>query len=159
MDISAVKSTINVYDINAVAQSNAANSSSSVSSSDATTSQLSGPARWMSELANLQKTDPDKFKQVTSEISDKLKQEASSATSQQATFLNNLADKFSQASQSGSMSSLQPPAGVQGHHGHHHHVQQYASQQQQQSANSAQQQFADVSQIIESTLQDAVIGT
>ncbi len=130
MDISAVNSTVNVYDIDAISQANAAATTPAPIAPDATTSQVSGPAQWMSELQNLRKSDPDKFKQVTGEIADKLQQEASSATGQQATFPNKLADRFSQASQSGDMSALQPSGGVSGHHGHHHHVQKYAAQQQ-----------------------------
>ena len=162
MDISAVNSTVNVYDINSISSTGQTDSSATLNA-PASTSEVSGPGKWMSELQDLQKSDPDKFKQVTSEISEKLKQEAAGASGQQATFLNKLADKFGQASQSGDMSALQPPGGVSGHHGRHHHrVQQYASQQQQGAGadpNGAQQHFADLKQIIDSTLQDAGIST
>jgi len=160
MNISGVNNTANVYDIDPTTLADQTANSSSLSSPDASSSQVSGPAKWMSELQDLQKTDPDKFKQVTSEIADRLRQDASSATGQQATFLNKLADKFQQASQSGDMSSLQPPAGASGHHGHHHHVQKYAAQQQSAGADaSGTQQQVDLAQIIQSSLQDAGVST
>ena len=158
MTIGSVNSTSSIYDIDPTAQADQTSSLSNLSG-DASSSQVSGPGRWMSELQNLEKSDPDKFKQVTSEIAEKLRREASGATGTQATFLNKLADRFDQASQSGDMSSLQPPSGVSGHHGHHHHVQKYAAQQQSAGtdANGAQQ-HVDIAQIIESSLQDAGVS-
>ena len=160
MNVCGVSSTTNVYDIDPTSLTNQAANSSAPSNADATTSQVSGPGKWMSELQNLAKSDPDKFTQVTSEIAEKLRQDASSASGNQAAFLDKLADKFDQASQSGSMASLQPPAGVSGHHGHHHHVQKYAAQQQTGGADaSGTQQQVDVAQIIQSSLQDVGVTT
>jgi len=87
----------------------------------ATQTTVSQSGGLLGQLSDLARSNPDQFKAVTSEISQKLKDEASQATGGKATFLNNLADKFNQASQSGDLSSLKP-SGAQGHHhGHHHH--------------------------------------
>jgi hypothetical protein len=72
------------------------------------------------QLSQLSQSNPDEFKQVAAEISQKLKDEAGQATGDKATFLNNLADKFNQAAQSGDMSSLKPSSS-HGHHKHGHH--------------------------------------
>ena len=78
---------------------------------DSSTSTISGPGKWMQELAELQQSDPDKFKEVTSAIAQKLSDEASSATGGDAKFLGELADQFSQASETGDLSALKPPGG------------------------------------------------
>jgi hypothetical protein len=114
--------------------------------------QVSERGKLMQELSDLQSSDPGKFKKVSEEISEKLKEAASSASGHQAAFLNKLADKFGQAAQSGDMSALQPTGGAGGHHGHHH-VHKYAAQQQATDASGGQQQSGvDVAQIIQSTL-------
>ena len=109
-------------------------------------------AKLMKELSDLQKSDPNKFKKVADEIAQKLKDAASSATGGQADFMNRLASKFEQASQSGDMSALQPPAASGQHHGHHH-VHKYAAQQGTDPA-SAPQQGVDIAQIIQSSIED-----
>jgi len=160
MTIGSVSTASTIYDIDPTTQTNQTDGASPLTCPDASSSQVSGPAKWMSELQDLAKSDPDKFKQVTSEIADKLRQEASSATGNQATFLGKLADKFEQASQSGDMSSLQPPSGVSGHHGHHHHVQKYAAQQQGAGTDgSGAPQPVDIAQIIQSSLQNMGVST
>jgi hypothetical protein len=67
-------------------------------------------AAMMGKLADLQSSDPDKFKEVTQQISDKLSAAAGNSTdSDQASMLSGLADKFATAASTGSMSSLAPP--------------------------------------------------
>ena len=123
---------------------------------DPVRSRVSQMASLMSQLQQLSQSDPSAFKQVTAEISQKLKTEAGQATGDRATFLSQLADKFQQASQSGSMSGFQPPQGAQGPQaagGHHHHHKAQAAQSGY--ASTAQQgapQPESVSQIIEDAL-------
>ncbi len=114
-------------------------------------------AKLMSELADLQKSDPDKFKQVTEDIAKKLREAAASAGAGQSTFLGNLADKFEQASQSGEMSALQPPSGASGHHGGHHHVKKYSAAQEGGAAEA--QQAIDPAQLIQSVLEQDGVQT
>ena len=160
MNVSSVSSATNIFDVDPTTLATQAADPSAPSSAGASTPQVSGPGKWMSELQSLANSDPDKFKQVTSEIAQKLRQDASSATGNQAAFLDKLADKFDQASQAGSMSALQPPAGASGHHGHHHHVHKYGAQQQSAGSDgSGTEQQVDLAQIIQSSLQDAGVST
>lgn len=67
-------------------------------------------AAQMGKLADLQSSDPDKFKEVTQQISDKLTEAAGNSTdSDQASMLSDLAGKFASAASTGSMASLAPP--------------------------------------------------
>jgi hypothetical protein len=88
---------------------------SSVSSSDSInrdSTDLSGPAELFKKLEALSKSDPAKFKQATQEISEKLTEEADSATDPGAKeMLTDLAAKFKKASQTGDASVLKPPQG------------------------------------------------
>jgi len=73
------------------------------------TQALASPAAMsMSQLQNLAKSDPTRFKAVTLNISDQLASEAKSDTNpQQSKLLESLSGKFAEASKSGSMSSLE----------------------------------------------------
>ena len=84
-------------------------------------------AQMLSELQQLQQTDPSKYQQVTQQISTNLTTAANTATSEgntaAATQLNQLAADFSNASTSGQLPNVQDLAqAVGGHHHHHHHV-------------------------------------
>jgi hypothetical protein len=83
------------------------------------TQALASPAAMsMSQLQNLAKSDPTRFKAVTQNISEQLSTEAKSATnSQQSKFFTDLSDKFAEASKSGSMSSLKFDGGSHPHTG------------------------------------------
>ncbi len=120
----------------------------------ATQTSISREGDLFGQLASLSQSDPGAFKQVASEISQKLEAEAAQATGDRAQFLSKLADRFGQAAQTGDMSALKPD-GAQGAHKHHHHGHQASSA----SSGSAQQQpLESLSQIIESSLED-VTGT
>jgi len=89
--------------------------------------QMSPMGGLMNELTSLAQSDPDKFKQVTAQISQQLTDAAAQQSGHAADFLTKMADRFKQASQSGNASDLSP----QGHHGPHqaggHHAhKQYA---------------------------------
>ena len=117
--------------------------SQTMSSQDAASVKLSPMGQFMSKLESLASSDPDKFKEVTSQISDKLKTAASKLTGQDAEMLTKMADRFAKASETGDMSALKPPkppdadqdqsasststtstastTGTAAAHGHHHH--------------------------------------
>ena len=101
------------------ADSDAAQAATSTPASSTT---VSKPGELLAKLSQLQQQDPAKFKQVTEQISDDLKTAASTASGPQAQFLGKLSDDFAQASSTGKLDSLKPPA--PGEHGgavHHHH--------------------------------------
>ncbi len=85
-------------------------------------------AKAMQQLKELASSDPDKFKEVTQQISDKLSEAADGASdSNTAKMLSSMSEKFASAASSGSMDSLapsQPPTGGNGPQGHG--AQQYA---------------------------------
>jgi hypothetical protein len=119
--------------------------------------QLSPMASLLNQLQQLQQTDPTKFKSVMSSIADTLKTDAQSATGPQAQRLNALADKFSQAAQTGQMPDLQPPGQQQGasaHHHHHHHVSSYQNGSSSSTSSSSQPKV-DLAQIIQTAMQQA----
>lgn len=62
-----------------------------------------------SKLQQLQTSDPEKFKQVTADIAQKLKDAADQVGGDAGKRLSALADKFQQVSDTGDLSKLQPP--------------------------------------------------
>jgi len=72
------------------------------------TQTLASPAAMsMIQLQRLAASDPTRFKAVTLSISDQLAAEGKSATNlQEGKFLDNLSDKFAEASKSGGMAAL-----------------------------------------------------
>jgi hypothetical protein len=102
----------------------------------------------MSELKELQQSDPDKFKKVMGDIADKLKAEASDATGAKADRLNAMADKFTEAAQTGDLPALKPPA----HGGHHRggHAAYAAAQAQPPPGDQ-------LAQVIQSALDDSSV--
>jgi hypothetical protein len=92
-------------------------------------SRLSPFAQVMSELQQLQQSDPSKYQQVTKQIATNLQSASQTAQSQgnttAATQLSQLATDFTNASKSGQLPNIQDLAqaiGVGGHHHHHHHA-------------------------------------
>lgn len=74
---------------------------------------ISKPGQLFSKLQKLKSEDPDKYKQVVSDIASKLSDAARSATGDDQKFLTGLADKFQKAA-NGDDSALQPPQPPQG---------------------------------------------
>jgi hypothetical protein len=100
---------------------------------------MSKPGKLFSELKQLQQSDPTKFKQVVTDIANKLDAASKDpANSSASTMLSNMASKFKDVANGGDISELQPP---QGHHHHHHHSQtqdatsSYQAQSQSTQAN------------------------
>jgi len=107
-------------------------------------------AGMMQKLKDLQSSDPEKFKQVTQSISDKLSEAAkNSSDSKTSGMLSDMASKFSDASQSGSMSGLQPPTPPSGATG----AQGQAAMKYAQSGGSNPMEQVD------SIISDALSGT
>jgi hypothetical protein len=154
MDISSIGSNYGLDALNPT-QTAAAQSASGVATTDS--AQLSPMANLLNQLQQLQQTDPNKFKSVMSTIADTLKADAQNASGPQAQRLDALADKFSQAAQTGQMPDLQPKGqqqGASGHHHHHHQVQSY--KQDADAATSGQNQPSfNLAQIIQTALQQS----
>ena len=115
--------TDNVGILNGTSTSSTSGTSSATSSltmgalatSGSDDSNFSQGAALMSKLSDLQSSDPDKFKEVAQQISDKLSEAAgSSSDSEQASMLSDMADKFATAASTGDMSSLAPPEAAAG---------------------------------------------
>jgi hypothetical protein len=90
--------------------------------------QLSPLAQLLSELQQLQQSDPAKYQQVTQQIATNLQSAAQTAqeggNTTAANQLTQLASDFTTASQSGQLPDIQDLAQAVGgghHHGHHHH--------------------------------------
>jgi hypothetical protein len=89
---------------------------------------ISGDARLLRGLQQLEQTNPQKFQQVASTLADNLRKAAQNAAGQgnasQAAQLNQLADAFQKGATDGQLPSLQDlqQAGLTGrrHHGGHH---------------------------------------
>jgi len=156
MDINSIGSN---YGIDALTTNQTTTASSATTGSASTTdsTQLSPMATLLNQLQQLQQNDPTQFKSVMSNIADTLKADAQNATGPKAQHLNDLADKFSQAAQTGQMPDLQPKGQAQGAAGHHHHHHQVQSYQggASSSTGSQNQPALDLAQIIQSALQQA----
>lgn len=154
MNINSVTGTSSLYSVGNVDPTQIVQSATDVDNTDAAPTNVSQMGSLMSELQQLSKSDPTKFKQVTSEIADKLKAEAGDATGK-ADFLNKLADKFQEASKTGDMSSLKPDQGKQGAKGAHHHHGQHSKVSSYAAASQQNQPVDSLAQIIQGALQDA----
>jgi hypothetical protein len=78
---------------------------------------ISGPGQLFSNLQQLQAQDPAKFQQVVSDIASQLQAASKQAQGPQSDFLSNLAAKFQNVANGGSLSQLLP-----GQHQHLHHA-------------------------------------
>jgi hypothetical protein len=117
---------------------------------DATQTSISPEGDLFGQLADLAKTDPAKFKKAAAEISEKLKDEAGSATGKKAEFLTKLADRFDEAARTGDVSALKPQGTDGPHkHGHHHHGSSGATPDGSQASP-----FQSLAQVISAALQD-----
>ncbi len=115
---------------NAVGADNAGGvAAASGSTSD--NSQLSGFAKLLTTLQQLQKSDPAKYAQVTQQIATNLQSAAKTAQANgntaAANQLNQLASDFADASKTGDLPNIQDLAKAIGGHHHHHHRAEPAS--------------------------------
>jgi hypothetical protein len=129
INMSTISSTSSLTSLLPTPQASSVSSTSAVSSTASTDptdsidgvsgsapTNLSQMGQLMSQLQSLEQTDPDKAKTVLAQIGSTLKSEAGSNQ-----MLSSMADKFTQASQTGNLSALQPPKGGHGGGHHHHH--------------------------------------
>jgi hypothetical protein len=163
MDISSINNNSALSQL--LANQGSTTTATSSGSVPTDSSNVSSFANLMSELQQLQQSDPTKFKAVMADIASTLKTDAQNATGSQASALNNLAARFDQAAQTGQMPNLQPQGqpGAGGHH--HHHVQSYQSQAADaagtpsaaESASSQKTPF-NLAQVIQNALQTAGVS-
>ena len=111
--LSSVVPTTTTSPLSALSSTSTTDSTDPTSDAAGTTS-FSQMGQLMSQLQSLEQTDPAQAKSVLATIGSNLKAEAGSNP-----MMSQLADKFTQASQTGDLSGLQPTKG--GHGGHHHH--------------------------------------
>lgn len=69
---------------------------------------ISGPAEMFSKLQELAESDPEKLKEVCSDIAEKLKNAAENQTGKDAEMLTDLAKKFQSVADGGDVSQLTP---------------------------------------------------
>jgi len=69
---------------------------------------ISQGASLLSQLQELQKSDPEKFKAVMGKVSSELRAEAEQSSGDKAQLLNTFADRFAAAAKSGDVSALGP---------------------------------------------------
>ena len=86
--------------------STSTSSTNSTGSTKADSAHISKSGELFSKLQQLQSTDPEKFKEVCSNIAEKLK---SAAEESGDTKLSDLAEKFQNVADGGDISQLQPP--------------------------------------------------
>lgn len=75
----------------------------------AATTRISRQSQLFNQLQQLQAQDPDKLKQVLTDVASKLTAAAQNATGHDQKFLTNLADKFTKAA-GGDITALKPPS-------------------------------------------------
>lgn len=108
-------STSSIASLLRIAQNGTDGATSATTSTDSTTSasaatDISGPGAMMKKLQQLKESDPDKFKQVMSDMADQLSALAKQQGDTDGTSrLSQLASKFATAGQTGDLSALQPP--------------------------------------------------
>lgn len=118
--LSSVYATNQTAATSAVSSTDDSDATSAASDVDGNSShtRFSKMGSLMSQLQSLESSDPAKAKQVLTNISDQLSAKAS-ASGNSDPHLQELADKFKQAAQTGDLSGLQPSGG--GHHMHGAH--------------------------------------
>ena len=93
---------------NSSTAASALSTSASSASTDSAISGLAQLAKFFDKLESLAKTDPAAFKKLTAQISTELSDAAKQTSGDESTALQQLADRFKTASQTGSMDSLEP---------------------------------------------------
>lgn len=135
--------------------SSTANSLGSIGNTAATTDsqQLSPFAQVMSELQQLQQSDPAQYQQVTAQVATNLQTAAQTAQSNgnstAAAQLNQLSTDFSGASKSGQLPSVQDLAqAIHGGHHHRHHAQAASSDPDGNSSSTSPSSSSSLNQFL-----------
>jgi hypothetical protein len=111
--LSSLQATSAVSPVSSTIDSASTQALDSTTGSDQT--QFSKMGELMSQLQNLETTDPTKAKQVLTSIASSLTDQANSSSDPH---LQALADKFTQAANTGDLSALKPTGGGGAHHHH-----------------------------------------
>jgi len=162
--ISSLYSSANTASLTSATGSTASTASLSGAGS-AVSVDISKPGQLWRQLQALAQSDPSQFKEVTAEIASQLKDAASSQTGNQADFLNNLADRFQTASQSGNFADLVPSQGQAqaqpgAHHHHHHHAQSVdSSSSSAPTSTSTSSTTGSMFQLVQKIISQALQGT
>ena len=134
-DSSSLYMLYGMMPVNQIALSDTTQASAigAVGSSQVDSVNVSQPAELFSKLQQLQQTDPDKFKQVLTNIAGELQSAAKGKSGFEAQTLSDLATKFQNVANGGDISQLKPPSSsnsdqytqqgavsTKHHHGHHH---------------------------------------
>jgi hypothetical protein len=116
MTVSSIASPLSCYQTASALTAKSYSRTDTSGASPDSTARMSKLSGYMKQLDELRTSDPVKFKQVMSQISEQLQKAADAAgeseDTRQATMLSDLADKFATASRDGSMPDLQPPDGM-----------------------------------------------
>jgi hypothetical protein len=149
MTISSVSSVTPTTTTSPIAtlQSTSSTDPTDSGTSVAASSNFSTMGQLMSQLQSLEQTDPDKAKTVLAKIGSDL--QSTNPT---------LASKFTQASQTGDLSALQPKGASGGHH-HHHHGGGGGAGASPSTQASSYDQSSDPMAEIESVISSALQGT
>jgi len=112
------------------------------------------------ELSQLQTQNPSAFQQVMQDAVTKLQDAAKQQTDPNAAqFLNNLADRFQQAANTGNLSALQPANEAHHAHGHHHHHHAAASDNDSTTSAANAYQPAQTTSTVQSALDSLTNGS
>lgn len=123
-------------------QQNTATVTGSTSTGNTDSARISRRSALFNKLKQLQEADPQKFKQVVSDIASKLKSAAQQATGPMAQRLSKMADRFQKVADTGDLSQLQPqqpPQGSSSASGLQGLLLQYTQQSQQDPSGMIQQ--------------------
>jgi len=137
---------------------NSVNNSSQWTPSD--NGQLSPFAQMLSELQQLQQSNPTEYQQVTSQIATNLQNAAQTAQTDgnttAASQLTQLSKDFSTASQNDQLPNIQDLAqavsGHHGHHGHHHHAHAASSDSGDSSSSTSTDSSTSSAQTLDQLL-------
>ena len=127
----------------------------SIGQSQPDNSRLSPFAQVVSELQQLQQSDPTKYQQVTQQIATNLQNAAQTAQSNGHTnaenLLNQLATDFSNASQNGQLPNMQDLAKAMMFH-HHHHTHAGSNAESNSSTTASSSGASNPSQVFHQLL-------
>jgi hypothetical protein len=151
--LSSVVPTAVTSPLSTVSSTSTADSTDPTSDATGTTS-FSQMGQLMSQLQSLEQTDPAQAKSVLATIGSDLKADAGNNP-----MMSQLADKFTQASQTGDLSALQPPKGGHGGGHHHHHGGGGGSAASATTQAASYDQSSDPMAQIESAISSALQST
>jgi len=133
------QSTDSVFSTDGTLSDSLAVGAQNIGAGETDSASFSRPSEFFSKLQQLKSTDPEKFKQVCTDIANKLRaaaQEQSNGSGSK--MLTDLASKFDNVANGGDISQLKPPAPPNGAPGAQGAVQQYTQQDQNSLANAMQ---------------------